>query len=60
MAKTMTMEEKINHPFYCVWCGNIAPDKESFERHYQSELDRMDEANKRTDIFDAIYNDNHY
>lgn len=49
----------IDHPFYCVWCGETLPDKETFERHYQNELNDEREITDE-EVFDKIHNPKNY
>ena len=51
--------EKINHPFYCVWCGVVYSDRESFKKHYAKEIEKHDYPGY-DDSFDAIHNPNNY
>lgn len=50
----------IDHPFYCVWCGNVLPDEESFNTHYDAELQSYAMANADDDVFDLVHNENNY
>jgi hypothetical protein len=49
----------INHPFYCVGCGNIQPDKESFDEHYRKCWLEHDDFSEE-EIFNLIYNEKNY
>lgn len=49
----------VNRPFYCVWCGNTLPDQESFDKHYQAELEDEQELSEE-EVFELIHNPKHY
>lgn len=49
----------IDHPFYCIGCGVIQKDKDSFDEHYRKCWLQQDELSKEQ-IFDLVYNENNY
>lgn len=50
--------EEFDHPFFCVWCGEVLPDQASFEKHYAEELE--EEILTQDEVFDLVHNENHY
>lgn len=51
--------DNIDHPFYCVWCGEVLPDKVAFEKHYKEEV-RGEQKLSPGQVFDLVNNTKHY
>lgn len=56
----LSAQVNLNHPHYCVGCGEIQPDSETFTKHYQkcwlgTEMELTEE-----EIVDLTHNTKHY